>query len=101
MSKRTKWFLFSPPLPNSATAQFLNTLWHLTFPLKYFKINPLLGVFHDCSSGRIGFRFINVKFFTKLLVTFYTFWFLVSLHGILVGFGVHLLVLCHTKFASL
>ncbi|KAE8662360.1 F-box/kelch-repeat protein [Hibiscus syriacus] len=53
-------FLFTTT-PKFSYTPLLKSSWRLTSSLKYSRVNPLLGVFHDGSSGvHRGFKFIVV-----------------------------------------
>ncbi|KAK8495696.1 hypothetical protein V6N12_005602 [Hibiscus sabdariffa] len=52
-------FLFTTT-PKFSYTPVLKSSWRLTSPLKYSRVNPLLGVFPDTSSGAHGFKFIVV-----------------------------------------
>ncbi|GLT51662.1 hypothetical protein SLA2020_250570 [Shorea laevis] len=51
---------FFTTTPKFSYTPVLKTAWRFTSPLKYSRINPLLGVFHDPTSGGLGFKFIVV-----------------------------------------
>ncbi|KAK8711696.1 hypothetical protein V6N13_146967 [Hibiscus sabdariffa] len=52
---------FFTTTPEFSYTPVLKSAWRFTSPLKFSRINPLLGVFHDGSSGGgYGFKFIVV-----------------------------------------
>ncbi|XVE72793.1 hypothetical protein DITRI_Ditri11bG0067200 [Diplodiscus trichospermus] len=51
---------FFTTTPKFSYTPVLKYTWRFTSPLKYSRINPLLGVFPDGSSGGYGFKFIVV-----------------------------------------
>ncbi|MBA0617752.1 hypothetical protein Godav_027174 [Gossypium davidsonii] len=51
---------FFTTTPNFSYTPVLKSAWRFTSPLKFSRLNPLLGVFYDGSSGGFGFKFIVV-----------------------------------------